>query len=255
MALNILAVVPVRGGSKGLKGKNILPLHGLPLVTYSIRALLGAREQFYKIIASTDDEKIAKVCEAAGCEVPFLRPKELAEDTTPSVDVMKHAVTEIEKKEGVKIDWTLLVQATNPLVISEDVKAALKLISPECDSIVSVYQANHYHPLRMMKIEGGRLVRFLSEEKEPTRRQDLPSDAYRRNGSLYLTRRDVLFEKNSMFGDKLVPYVMPLERSIDIDNELDFQIAELMLERNERKRLATSTGFNVGLPSSFNEPG
>ncbi len=231
----ILAVIPARGGSKGVPRKNIRPVCGKPLIGYTIETALEASEQFHAVIVSTDDQEIAEIAKQFGAEVPFLRPKELADDQAPTVPVLKHAVQFIEDRDGVLIDWVMLLQPTDPFRLPEDIHAAIDIaLSEECDSVISVKQVFSTHPILMKKIEDGQLRPFCIDEKEGTRRQDFNPPAYMRNGAIYLTRRDTLMHDGSIWGETIRPYVMPEERSVGVDSEMDMKLVEiLMAERLE----------------------
>ena len=232
MEEKILAILTARGGSKGVPRKNIRPVCGKPLIAYSIETALQVRDQLYRIIVSTDDAEIAEISRQYGAEVPFLRPAELAADKTPTLPVLQHAVRFVEEEDGIRIGWVLLLQPTSPLRTKEDILAALELARcGGCDSVISVVQTPT-HPLFMKRIENNRLLSFsdVLVEKEGTRRQDAQPPAYVRNGAIYITRRDVLMERNSIWGETIRPYVMPPERSVNIDSELDLKLAEVMLQ-------------------------
>jgi len=227
-----LTVITARGGSKGVPRKNIRPVCGKPLIAYSIETALEIRNRLYRIIVSTDDAEIAEISRQYGAEVPFVRPPELAADTTPTLPVLQHAVRFVEQQDKVRLDWVLLLQPTSPLRMKEDILAALELAQlGDCDSVISVVQAPK-HPLFMKRIENDQLISFsdVLVEKEGTRRQAVQPPAYIRNGAIYLTRRDVLMERNSIWGGFIRPYIMPPERSVDVDSELDLKLVELMLQ-------------------------
>lgn len=212
--------------------KNIRLLGGVPLIAHSIRPALQARELFHRVIVSTEDSEIAQAARLHGAEVPFMRPPELAADDTPMVRAVRHAVAEIERDDDVQIDWIMLLQPTVPFRTADDMRAAVRLA--ECanpTSVISVVRVLAHHPILMKRIEDGRLRPYCLEEKEGTRRQDYDPPAYMRNGAIYLTRRDVLMERSSIWGNDILPYEMPEERSINIDSEIDFLAAEAMLER------------------------
>lgn len=230
MRPKILAVIPARGGSKGVPRKNVRLLAGRPLIAYSIECALTVRDHLYRLIVSTDDLEIADVARGYGAEAPFLRPPALSEDKTPMIPVLQHTVREVEEQDHVRLDWVLLLQPTAPLRAPEDILAAIALAEGGgCDSVISVVQVFAVHPVLMKRIEEDRLIPFCIEEKEGTRRQDYQPAAYMRNGAIYLTRRDTLMENNSIWGNVIRPYIMPEERSVSIDSELDFKLAELML--------------------------
>lgn len=226
----VLAVIPARGGSKGVPRKNIRSVCGRPLITYTIEHAHAAQHLFHRIIVSTDDEEIATVAREYGAEVPFLRPANLARDESPVIPMLQHAVDFIEKQDGVRMDWICLLQPTEPFRTVSDLEQCLRLgFAGGCDSVISVVRVFATHPMLMKRIEDDVLLPFCVEEREGTRRQDYQPAAYMRNGSIYLTRRDVLMERGSIWGQTIRPYVMPLERSVSIDTELDLKLAELMM--------------------------
>jgi CMP-N-acetylneuraminic acid synthetase len=228
-----LAVIPARGGSKGVPRKNVRPVLGRPLLAYTADTALASRHLLHDVVLSTDDEEIAEVGRSLGLSVPFLRPSELAGDAVPMVPVLQHAVSFLERRDGVRMDWVLLLQPTEPFRTVEDVEAALDLADRGgCDSVISVVRVFAVHPVLMKRIEGDRLLPYCVEEREGTRRQDYDPPAYMRNGAIYLTRRDVLMERASIWGDVIRPYVMPPERSLSVDEERDLKVIEaIMLDR------------------------
>lgn len=229
--LKTLAVIPARGGSKGVPRKNIRPVCGKPLIAYSIETALAAKGLFHRVLVSTDDAEIAEVSKRCGAEVPFLRPAELANDKAPMIPVIQHAIRYAEADERMRYDWVCLLQPTEPFRTVEDVEKVLALAQAGgCDSVISVVQVFSVHPILMKRIDRGRLLPFCKEEKEGTRRQDYAPPAYMRNGAIYLSRRDVLMERNSIWGDVIHPYVMPPERSVGVDSELDFKLVELLMQ-------------------------
>jgi CMP-N-acetylneuraminic acid synthetase len=226
----VLALIPARGGSKGVRRKNIRALCGRPLISYTIECAQSARHLFHAVIVSTDDEEIASVAREYGAEVPFTRPAELARDDTPAIPVAQHALSFIEQRDLVRLDWICLLQPTEPFRTAADLRACLDLgMEGGCDSVISVVRVFATHPILMKRIENGRLLPFCVDEKEGTRRQDYDPPAYMRNGAIYLTRRDVLMEQGSIWGRTIRPYVMPLERSVSIDTELDLKLADLLM--------------------------
>lgn len=237
----ILAVIPARGGSKGVARKNVRPICGKPLIVYTIETALAARHILDRIIVSTDDEEIAAIARQSGADVPFMRPPELAGDQTPTLPVLQHAVNFIETAEDLTLDWVLLLQPTTPLRIVEDIETSINLTRQNrCDSVISVVQVFAEHPIFMKRIENNRLLAYCLEEKEGTRRQDIGPPAYMKNGAIYLTRRDVLMENDSIWGNVIQPYVMPPERSVNIDNEIDLKLAEVLI--SQRINMESSKG-------------
>jgi len=229
----ILAVIPARGGSKGVPRKNIRKLGDHPLIAYTIQTALEARSWLHRVIVSTDDAEIAGIARQYGADVPFMRPPELGADKARMIPVLQHAVRFVEEQDQVRLDWVLLLQPTTPFRSVEDIRSAIALAQTgHCDSVISVVQVFGVHPILMKRIENDRLLPFCIEEKEGTRRQEYQPPAYMRNGAIYLTRRDGLLENDSIWGQIIRPYIMPEERSVNIDNEMDFLIAEQMLLKN-----------------------
>ena len=223
-------MVPARGGSKGVPRKNVREVGGRPLIAWTLDAARTASATLYRTVVSTDDPAIAEVARAHGGDVPFLRPTDLAGDRVPMVPVLRHAVDTVEAQEGRAVDWVCLLQPTAPFRTPRDIAAAVDLArAGGCDSVISVVQVFDVHPVLMKRIEGGRLEPFCVPEPEGTRRQDYDPPAYMRNGALYLTRRDVLVERGSIWGDVIRPYVMPEERSVGVDTELQLRLVDLML--------------------------
>jgi CMP-N-acetylneuraminic acid synthetase len=236
----ILAVIPARGGSKGVPRKNIRPICGKSIIAYTIETALAARHLLWRTVVSTDNPEIAAIARKHGADVPFIRPADLAGDMVPTLPVLQHAVRFVERQDGLTLDWILLLQPTSPLRTWQDIETALNLARDgACDSVISVVQVIAEHPIFMKRIEDNRLMPFCIEEKEGTRRQDGQPPAYMRNGAIYLTRRDVLMKHNSIWGRIIRPYIMPPQRSVNIDSELDFKLAEIMLAEQNRDQIKT----------------
>jgi CMP-N,N'-diacetyllegionaminic acid synthase len=235
--MRVLGVVPARGGSKGVPRKNLRQVGGRPLIAWTLDVAREASDVLWRTVVSTDDEEIAAVARAHGGDVPWLRPGDLGGDRISMIPVLRHAVAAVEAVEGRNVDWVCLLQPTAPFRTAEDVRAAVALAERGgCDSVISVVRVFDVHPVLMKRIEDGRLLPFCVEEEEGTRRQDYDPPAYMRNGCLYLTRRDVLVERGSIWGDVIRPYVMPEERSVGIDNELQVKLVDLMLREREAAR-------------------
>lgn len=229
-----LALIPARGGSKGVSKKNIVPLAGKPLITYTIEAALQSQYRL-RVVVSTDDEEIAKIAQSAGAEIPFLRPAALARDETPTFPVVQHALQWLEQHECYQPELVVLLQPTSPLRRAKHIDQALELLlSSKADSVVSLCEAEH-SPYWMKKVDAeGRVRPFIKIEEEYTRRQDLPK-VYRLNGAIVVTRSEIIMKENRMLGDDTRAYIMKQEDSIDIDTELDFKLAELIIrERGGR---------------------
>lgn len=223
-----VAVIPARGGSKGISRKNLSTVFGKPLIAYTIEAALKA-QTLAKVIVSTDDDQIRAVSQDYGAEVPFMRPHHLSTVTATTLSVLQHAITYLAEQQDYLADMVVCLQPTSPLRSAEDIDAAVTLcLDSGADSVVSLCQAKH-HPCWMKKIVDGRVHPLMNEnENHYTRRQDLPP-VYQLNGALYVTRTNVLLEENSVLGKYTAPYIMPEERSIDIDTPSDLKFAELLI--------------------------
>ena len=233
----ILGVITARGGSKELPDKNVRMLAGRPLIAYTIDAALGLGDRLYRLVVSTDDEEIAAVSRSFGADVPFKRPSELAGDDTPSLPVVQHAVRFVEEQDGQTMDWVLVLQPPSPLRTTGDLTAALDFaLERGPTAVVGVSDATDSHPLKLKVIEDGMLKPYDPNWTEGLRRQDITPKVYKTNGAIYLVRRDVLMERNSLWGDRVLPLVMPSERSIDIDSWIDLQIAELLVLGRDEAR-------------------
>lgn len=229
-APRVLGVIPARGGSKGVPRKNIRSLCGKPLLQYTAEAALAARG-LSQVILSTEDEQIAAVGLSCGLEVPFLRPAELARDDTPMLPVIQHAVSQMENISE-RFDAVCLLQPTNPLRRAEDIDACIELLNGhDLDAVVTILPVpSEYNPHWVFWKSGNGLLSLSTGEETPvTRRQDLPP-AFHREGSVYVTRRHVLMEENSLYGKRLAGYELNPERSVNIDTPEDWEEAERLLQ-------------------------
>lgn len=234
--MKVLGVITARGGSKRIPKKNIKELLGRPLIYYTIKAALDSK-LLTKVILSSDDDEIIGIGKDMGVEVPFKRPCELADDTTPTIEVLIHAVNYVEKNQCFFPDIIVVLEPTSPLRTTEDIDKALeKHITTDADSVVSVVKTDHWHPIRAKKIENGVLCDYCLEEKEGVRRQDLPP-AYFRDGAFYSVKRDVLMKGHRLYGKVTRPYIMPPERSIDINSVSDFKLAEILMKEERKNRM------------------
>ncbi|MEJ7891578.1 MAG: acylneuraminate cytidylyltransferase family protein [Solirubrobacteraceae bacterium] len=222
----VLGLIPARGGSKGLPGKNLRRLDGASLVELTHRAAL-ASEALDRVILSTDDEAIAEAGRAAGVEVPFMRPADLAGDAAPMLAVVQHAITALEAE--LEIGWVVILQPTSPLRRPEDVRGAVELArSSGADSVVGVVELPlDVSPDYVMRVDDGRLVPFLERGADLTRRQEA-RPAYKRDGTVYVVRRDVAVG-GSLYGDDCRPYLVDSEASLSIDTAADWREAERRL--------------------------
>lgn len=219
---DILGVITARGNSRGLPGKNIRQLGDRPLLAWSILAAQRS-QRLTRCIVSTDDQEIAEVARQWGGEVPFLRPKELAEDDTPHLPVMQHALREMEARDGVTYECAVILQPTSPFRLPQDIDETITLLErTDADSAVTLYELDgKEHPMKVKKLEGERVVPYVLDEPEGARRQDLPK-AYKRSSHVYAIRRKTLMDDERLFGDYIAGHVVDRARVVDIDDELDW---------------------------------
>lgn len=220
----ILAVIPARGGSKGVPRKNIRDVGGKPLLSWTIEE---AKKSVYidRLIVSTDDEEIADVARQYECEVPFLRPSHLAMDDTPGIAPVLHALDVLPK-----YDYVVLLQPTSPLRQVIDIDGCIeKCLHEQANACVSV-TLTEKTPYWMYKMTEEHMLEPVIEIEKPyTRRQDIP-EVFALNGAVYIAKTNWLQETNSFLEKETLGYVMPKERSIDIDSELDLSLLEATLE-------------------------
>ncbi|MGH1387694.1 cytidylyltransferase domain-containing protein [Kordia sp.] len=223
--MNILAVIPARGGSKGVPGKNKKLLHGKPLIQYSIDAALQSKH-ISEVVVTTDDDEIIAIAKSLGANVPFVRPKHLAEDTTPTLPVIQHAVSHFEA-EGKQFDAICLLQPTSPFRPKGFLDKALETFQEkQTDSLVSVLEVPHqYNPHWTFEAnDNGVLQIATGEQNIIPRRQELPK-AYHRDGSVYITKTNVLMHEDSLYGNS-VAYIVSDERFyVNIDTIEDWEKA------------------------------
>ena len=226
--MEVLGIIPARGGSKGVLRKNIRLLAGKPLIAYTIEAARNSR-YITRVVVSTEDEEIFKIAKAWGAEV-IRRPLELAKDETPTMEIIIHVLDSL-KSEGYVPDVVVLLQPTSPLRTIDDIDNAIKMFldCKDCLSLVSVTEFDH-PPFWAMKIEGKFLKPMFGEEYFRMRRQDLPR-AYRPNGAIFISTPEVLYEYRTFYTPNTIAYIMPPERSVDIDTEFDFLLAEFLIRR------------------------
>lgn len=229
----IIGVIPARGGSKSIPRKNIKILQGKPLVAYTIEEAKKSKYLTH-LVVSTEDEEIKNISLKYGAEVPFLRPKELATDDALAIPTVQHTVITIEKIKNIKYNYVIMLQPTTPLRETEDIdKALAMLIEADADGIISVVDVDNWHPMKMKKFdENSYLIDYQTPPVENPPRQILPK-VYMVNGAIYATKRDVFMEKNTFKGEKCLGYIMPPERSVNIDTEIDFLIAEYYLRKRD----------------------
>lgn len=220
----VLALITARGGSKGLPRKNILLAAGKPLLAWTVDAAISAK-CVDRVVLSSDDHEIMDAARSAGCDVPFCRPAHLASDVATSIDVVLHALDQLPGFE-----YVVLLQPTSPLRTAEDIDAAFGLMiesgAPSCVSVCDVDQSPYW---MYRVVEGNKLQRLLSDVDRVTRRQDLPP-IYTLNGAIYIAQIDWLRANKSFLGVETVAYLMPKERSLDIDTAQDFELFRSRIE-------------------------
>jgi CMP-N,N'-diacetyllegionaminic acid synthase len=225
--IDMVGLVVARGGSKGIPRKNTAPLAGKPLIYWTIDAAL-ASTALRRTIVSTDDGKIARVARERGAEVPFARPAELALDTTASLDVALHALDWLQMDEGHDPEYLLLLQPTSPFRTASDIDGAADLaVRRQADAVLGVSLAENHPYLTRRILEDGSLADFVQSDMAYLRRQDLPP-AYVINGAIYITRAESLRRNRTFFPTGALAYIMPQDRSLDIDTPWDLAVAELL---------------------------
>ena len=234
--LRVLGVVTARGGSKGIPGKNLKLLAGKPLIAYTLESA-EASAVFDRVILSTDDEEIAAAARDRGCEVPFMRPPELARDETPHLPVLQHAVSWLETHEHYLPDVVMILQPTSPLRRAEDIRNAVELLARTgADSVLTVSEVSaHEHPMRMLRVDDDSTATlFVTGEpvrRRINRRQELPA-AWLMNGAIYAFRAAVLSSAEpSLYGERTVALPVPHPYGLSIDDPHDWLAAEAALAR------------------------
>ncbi len=220
--MKTLAVIPARGGSKGIPRKNIRQIANKPLIVWTIEAALRS-SLLDSVIVSTDDQEIAEVARNAGAEVPFLRPAELAQDHSAGIDPLLHAISEVPG-----FDAVVLLQPTSPLRRTEDIDECLSLAwCYDAPSVVSVTEPEA-HPFLTYRLNSDRKLERLVDALPVNRRQDLPT-VYALNGALYYAQTDWVKNSRKLVAQETLGYVMSRLHSVDIDTPLDWKLAELLL--------------------------
>jgi len=235
--MEVLGLIPARGGSTGIPGKNLAPLAGKPLLAYTCEQALAAKE-LSRVVLSSDDERMVAYGKRLGVDAPFLRPPHLAEDDTPMIDVVRHALDALQRQEDYRPEAVVLLQPTSPLRRTQHIDEAVRLLRDTgADSVVSVVEVPHqFTPSSLLRREGDTLVPYLNGP-QPLRRQDKPV-LYARNGPAVLAvRTPVVLDSRTLYGTVCRPLVMSWEESVDIDGPEDLEWAErvLAMERLQRR--------------------
>ena len=226
----IVGFIFARGGSKGVPHKNIRPLAGKPLIAYAIETAL-ASELIDRVIVSTDDAEIADVAREYGAEVPFMRPQELAQDDSPEWLAWQHAIRALEAAEGdPKIDVFVCVPPTSPLRAVEDVDACIQtLLDSDADLVITVKPAERNPHYNMVMLDGAGYARLVIPPEQTIHQRQATPAVYDMTTVAYAARPEFVLNANSMFGGRVKAVIVPAERAVDIDTELDFKFAEFLL--------------------------
>jgi len=225
-----IAIIPARAGSKRLPNKNILKLNGKPLIVWTIEAAIQSK-MFDEVVVSTDSEQIRDIAIKYGADVPFLRPDFLSSDTASSSDVIKHCIDYYQKEKDISFELLTLLQPTSPLRSKKDIIGAFEILKEKrADAVISVCEMDH-SPLWANTIpEDGSLSHFIKDEVKGKRSQDLPT-YYRLNGAIYICNVERFINENSLFlSTNIFSYIMDINASIDIDNEIDFRLTEALIK-------------------------
>lgn len=232
--MKILAIIPARGGSKGIPRKNIRDLAGKPLIAWTIEAALSS-SGLDRVVVSTEDDEIAFISRGLGADVPFLRPPELAADDITTLAVLQDVLASLKDEEGYTPDVVMTLQPTSPLRSAQYIDEAISLFEadPNADSLVSCVEVPHiFHPESVMKTDKHGYLRPYLVEPQPTRRQD-KGPVFARNGAaIYMTRTKCL--DHFIFGGNLIAYLMDEVSSLDIDNEQDLELAAQFVDESGR---------------------
>jgi CMP-N,N'-diacetyllegionaminic acid synthase len=230
---SVIAIIPARGGSKGLPGKNILEMNGTPLIGYPIAA---ANRSVYidRVLVTTDSQAIADKAIALGGNAPFIRPAELSTDTASTISVIEHAL-EFEARNGRQYSYVVLLEPTSPMTEAADVDAALELLASNrhaADSIVSVALAGACHPAFMVTLQDG----MVAGSRADIRRQEV-DEVYFRDGSLYISDARVLMHARTFCHDRTLGYVVPKYKAFEVDDLTDFIAIEALMKNVCRIKL------------------
>ena len=224
---NVLGILPARGGSKGLPGKNLRKLCGRPLLAWAADAIALA-PSVSRAVCSTDDNAIGEAAQANGLEIPFHRPAELATDTALVTDVILHAINTLDETSK-PFTHVVLVQATSPTVTVADVESAIKLVRDGgADTVISGFRAGMYHPAIMYTLNNDNQVSWLYGDQQEARRQEFPA-VFIRTGLVYVVSVKILRERGSLYGDQIRSLMIDEGRAITIDEERDFDLAQRLM--------------------------
>lgn len=229
----VVAIIPARGGSKRIPRKNIAHLAGKPLLAYAIETAQQV-DSIHTVLVSTDDVEIADVAKKYGADIPWLRPEHLSLDTTPSIEVVLHAVEWARMQYGNQVQYGVLLEPTAPLRTPAQVSQAIELLrTSDADSVVSVCKLPHvFNPEEVLTIENDRIRPYMAGRSMDTRLlRNRQSPVYVQNGLVYAFRLDMLLEQKSLYGEKCLPLVVDWDYFLDIDTPSDLELAEYRIRR------------------------
>ena len=232
----ILAVVIARSGSKGIKNKNLSEIGGKPLIAHIIEtAVIVSSELPMDIVMSTDSREIQAAALAAGASVPFIRPTALAEDHVPSLPVVQHAVLEMERQKSISYEIIVYLQPTSPLCRPVDISECItKLVENELVMSAVAVTEVETHPFRMKRLlNDGRLINYIDQGFEDMRPRQMLPKVYRRAGSVYVSRREVVMEQDTLVGDPCIGVVVPNDTAVDIDTPIDLEMVRMLYDRKK----------------------
>jgi N-acylneuraminate cytidylyltransferase len=231
----IIAIIPARGGSKGVSRKNIRLLGKKPLIVYTIETALASK-YIERVIVTTDDEEVARIARKYGAEVPFLRPEELAQDDTPPYPVLKHALKFLKEEEGLKPDIIVWLEPPTPFRTVKEVDEAIQIFQKDtdADSLRAVCTPSQ-NPFKMWTLEGKYLKPLIQQDGQVFHSgpRQKTKQVFWQNGSIFLLRYDTIIKKGNFFGDKILPLIVENSSNIEIDTEEDFKQAEYYLKNIE----------------------
>lgn len=227
----VLGIIPARGGSKGIPGKNINLLAGKPLIAHSIHSALNS-SVLSDVVVSTDSLEIAKCATSNGLPTKQLRPAHLATDNAKTIETLIYEIEKYEAAHELIVDVVILLQPTTPLRTGQDIDMAFEIfMDSDADSLISVYEASSIHPSIMYTSQEGNLTPLINSQNQGVRRQDF-STVYVRNGAIYIMAKRLILEHKILIGDQPAAYVMPREKSINIDEPYDLELAEWSLSKS-----------------------
>jgi len=235
--MNVLGYIPARSGSKGVPDKNIMHIKGVPLLEYTVYAAVEAKNlgHLSEVVVSTDSPSYLQLVSQYEIERAYLRPKEFASDDSPTIDGVLDILKWYKRERQLSFDAVMILQPTSPFRTPEHIKSAIQLLSENdhVTCVASICKLGDHHPMRIKKLNmQGQLIDFCQDytEPEPSRRQDFAPEAYIRNGAIYLTRSRTLLDDGLIRGNWVAGLEMPEANSINIDEHLDYIVAQASLD-------------------------